>query len=272
MAPRAPGDRFADRYELLRQLGRGAMGEIWRARDEQTGDEVAIKLPQPALSRDPELVARFQREFEASSRIDSPHAVRVIGGGRAPDGQLYMVMALIPGRPLSAVAAAEAPLDPLRVAELGRQIARGLGAAHAVGVIHRDLKPENVMVRREDGHDVATVFDFGLALQESAGSPRLTALGLRLGTPETMAPEYIFEGMVDHRADLYELACGSMPFEGTALTILNAHVNEEPARLSERCGAPTWLCAAIHRLLEKDPDARPRDAAEAERLLTPPSG
>ncbi len=277
MATRAPGDRFADRYELMRQLGRGGMGEIWRALDTHTGDEVAIKLLQPALSRDPELVERFEREFAASSRIASPNAVRVVGGGRAPDGQLHMVMELLGGRPLSAIAAAEAPLDPLRVADLGRQIARGLAAAHAVGVIHRDLKPENVMVRRDQGRDVATVFDFGLSLQEQASAPRLTALGLRLGTPATMAPEYIFEGLVDHRSDLYalgvvlyELACGSLPFDGSAYEIMNAHVNEEPPPLAERCAAPGWLCEAIHRLLQKDPEDRPRDGAEAERSLTPP--
>ena len=116
--------------ELEQRLGKGGMGEIWRARSLSSGVEVAIKLLAPGLAGDPELVARFEREIANSQRIDHPNAVKVLGGGRSAEGRLYLVMEVLRGRSLSAVAATEAPLPPARVADLGRQIASGLGAVN----------------------------------------------------------------------------------------------------------------------------------------------
>jgi eukaryotic-like serine/threonine-protein kinase len=257
------------------------MGEIWRAAVlAEPGRHVAVKLLHRSLSNDPELVARFEREIANSVRIDHPNAVRVLGGGRSGNGQLYLVMEEIRGRPLSIVAAAEAPIFPERVASIGRQIARGLGAAHAVGVVHRDLKPENVLVSRDEaGADRVVVFDFGLSFTRSTGgtSGRLTARDLRIGTPGYMAPEYISDGIVDERSDfyalgvvLYELASGAMPFEGAPYKVLQLQVSSEPPPLGDRSAAPAWLCAAIHGLLRKVPTDRPADAETVERSLTAP--
>lgn len=272
------------RWRLASRIGRGATGEIWRALPvDGIGEPVALKLLHWELASDPELVARFEHEIATSRLLDHPNAVRVIGGGRDDehDGELYLVMEEIRGRPLSAVAATEAPLPPLRVASIGRQIAGALGAAHALGVIHRDLKPENVLVVRSAGGstpdgDRCVVFDFGLSFVPG-GSTRLTAGELRIGTPGYMAPEYLSLGEVDARSDLYalgvvlyELACGRMPFAGPPATIFRHQMLTDPPPLGTRCAAPSWLCDAVDRLTRRDPAERPPDAGAVVRALTPP--
>ena len=180
------GSTIDGRWRLTEQIGRGAMGDIFRATDLQTGGAYALKLLHANLRETPELVARFAREIETTARIDHANAVRVRSWGQSREGQPYLVMDEIRGRTLSAIAAVESPMSASRVAHLGRQIAAGLGAAHAVGVVHRDLKPENIMVSRMDGRDHAVVFDFGLSL-DRRGGPRLTEHDLRIGTPGYMA-------------------------------------------------------------------------------------
>jgi serine/threonine-protein kinase len=271
-----PGAVIDGRYRLLARIGRGATSEIWRAHDAEADRTVAIKLLHRALANDPEFVARFRHEIESAQRIDHPHGVRVLGGGRSPLGVSYLVMEEVTGRPLSQIARAEAPLAPLRVATIGRQIAQGLGAAHAAGVVHRDLKPENVLIRRSpDGGDHAVLFDFGFAGGDFAA--HITAAEVRIGTAGFMAPEYTARGEFDARSDLYalgvvlyELACGQMPFAGPPSRVFRAQNTREAPPLADRCAAPAWLCAAIEALLRRSPDERPRTAEAVARSLTPP--
>ena len=271
-------------WQLVTRIGRGATGEIWRAVSYTAsgGEPVALKLLRADLASDAEMVERFEREIETGKRIDHPNAVRIVGGGCSPRGERYLVMEEIRGRPLSTVAATEAPLDPRRVADIGRQIARGLGAAHDVGVIHRDLKPENVLVaRRPGGEERVVVFDFGLSFAERGEpmSSRLTAQEFRIGTPGYMAPEYIAGGAVEPRSDLYalgvvlyELAAAQMPFDGPPPKIFRAQLTQDPPPLASRCSAPPWLCSAVDALIHRHPDDRPRDAGAVERSLAPPGG
>jgi eukaryotic-like serine/threonine-protein kinase len=272
------GDVVDGRWRLVWRLGRGAAGEIWRAVSltEPGREPVALKLLHPELARDPEMVERFEREIATGQKVVHPNAVRIFGGGRAADGPLFLVMEEIRGRPLAQVAATEAPISPARVASFGRQIARALGAAHEVGVVHRDLKPENVLVVRVGDRDRAVVFDFGLSLSARL-STRLTAKELRIGTPGYMAPEYLSEGVVEPRCDLYalgvvlyELAAGEMPFAGTPAAVFRSQITRDPPPLATRCAAPGWLCAAVDALIRRDPEARPADAGAAARMLRPP--
>ena len=274
-APELRGTLLEGRWRLESPLGRGGMGEVWRARDEASGEPVAVKVLHGRLSSDPELLARFAREIETGRRVTHDNAVHVLAGGRLGDGRPWLVMDFLVGRPLAGLLHERGPL-PWRVAvDVGRQVAAGLGAAHAVGVVHRDLKPENVMVSVDpDGRWRVKVFDFGLSSLEGSGG--LTAADVRLGTPTHMSPEYVTRGLSGPAGDfyalgvvLYEALCGAVPFEGRGYQILQAHVSRRPPPLGERCDAPAAVCAAVHALLRKDPEARPSTPAALEAWLAP---
>jgi len=254
------------RYVLERKIGKGSMGVVFRGRRLTDDAEVAIKLVHDDLVRDAEVRARFEREIVAQAQVSHPGIVSLLDHGN--DGRtLFLVMDLVHGRTLGQVAAQEAPLPPARVADIGRQIAEALHSAHEAGLVHRDLKPENVMISRTDaGEDRVQLMDFGLAIGVNPNSPagaRMTAQGLRLGTPAFMAPEYITTGTLDRRSDLYalgmmlyELACGDLPFQGKGFQLMHHHLTTVPPPLGERCDAPDWLTAVVDQLLEKDPEAR----------------
>lgn len=252
------------------------MGVVYRGVRLADDVPVAIKLIHSDLTRDPEVRARFEREI-ATTQVDHPGIVSVLDHGL--DGQtLYLVMELLRGRTLGQVCAQEAPLPPARVADIGAQVARALHAAHQAGLVHRDLKPENVMVcKDEDGNDVVRLLDFGLAIGLDPSKPtgaRMTAQGLRLGTPAFMAPEYITSGKLDHRSDLYslgimlyELACGSLPFQGQGFQLMSHHLSTIPQPLAERAPVPAALGRVVDRLLVKEPDERfPSGGALADAL------
>ncbi|MEQ1570021.1 MAG: serine/threonine-protein kinase [Myxococcota bacterium] len=275
MIPPGAGTVIDGRYRLLGRIGRGATSEIWRADDQDGGRTVAVKLLHPSLAHDPELLARFRQELESTRRIVHPNVVRVLGGGRSVGGTAYLVMDEVLGRQLSQVAATEAPLDPHRVANIGRQVAAGLGAAHAQGVVHRDLKPENVLIHRTDAGDGVVLFDFGFAGGEFGAS--ITGHDVRIGTAGYMAPEYTARGAFDERSDLYalgvvlyELAAGEMPFLGPPSKVFRAQATRPAPPLAERCSAPGWLCGAVDHLLQRSPEERTPTAERAIAELTPP--
>jgi serine/threonine protein kinase len=261
------------RWRLGGRLGRGGMGEVWRASDDRSGEPVAVKVLHGRLSSDPELLARFARELETGRRVRHDNAVQVLGGGRLDDGRPYLVMELLVGRPLAGLLHERGPLPWPVAVTVGRQIARGLGAAHAAGVVHRDLKPENVMVSIDpDGGWRVKVFDFGLS--SFGGAVGLTASDVRIGTPTHMSPEYIVQGSAGPAGDfyalgivLYEILAGRVPFEGRGYQILQAHVGSAPPPLAAACDAPPAVCAAVHALLTKDPAERPSTAPAFEALL-----
>ena len=204
------GAVIAGRYQPSKRIGEGRTGQVFRARDAKTGERVAVKLLHKPLCVVPEPVRRFAREFEATSRIDHPNVVRSIAFGQETDGALagthYLVMELLDGRKLDEVMKA-GRLDADRAVRIALDVAKALEAAHELGIVHRDVEPSNVVLSRCKGKEVAKVLDFGLARLGSSNEEALTDVGVRLGTPEYMSPEYVESGDAStaiHRLEIPE--------------------------------------------------------------------
>ena len=252
---------MSEHFELVKELGRGAMGAVWKARA-NSGEIVALKLLHPHLAADDEALRRFEREAEIASRLDSPRIVRVHGFGRR-EGQPYLAMDFVEGETLRSLLQREAPLPWSRAKPLLQDMAEALDVAHRAGVVHRDVKPANVML---DGEGRARMADFGIA--RALDQTALTGSSTVLGTPLYMAPE----AEITARSDLYGLGCvayemlaGAPPFEGaTHQQIWIRHFSETPdlGRLPEEGRA------LIAWLLQKDPAYRPQSASEVLQVLT----
>ncbi len=245
---------MTERFELLDRIGRGGMGVVWKARDTESGEIVALKLMHDMFQDDEDFVARFSREVELTRRIDSPNVVRTLGFGQR-DGRPFMAMEYVDGLSLRDRIKAK-PLTWAELKAIARETALGLGAAHQAGVIHRDIKPSNILLTA-DGH--AKVADFGIST--AADLTRLTGSQTMLGSPAYMAPE----SNRDHRGDLYALGCvlfealtGRQVFEGESITdIVRAHMSQPPP-LELLPGEARPLVAW---LLRKNPLDRPADAS-----------
>jgi eukaryotic-like serine/threonine-protein kinase len=274
-------------YRLVELLGKGGMGEVWRAEHEMLARPAAIKLIQlDALARgsDPDnLVLRFEREAHATALLQSEHTIELYDFGIADDGTFYYVMELLDGLDLDEIVQRHGPMPPARVVHCLAQVCDSLAEAHEQGLIHRDIKPSNIyLCRRGLRFDVAKVLDFGLVKAQSDFVDRsgdLTTEGTLRGTPAFMVPE-IAQGAadIDGRADIYALGCvawwlltGGLVFEAdNPLMMVANHLNSEPPQLSKRAQQPVppALEALIHECLHKDPQQRPVSAAEVARRLT----
>jgi putative serine protease PepD len=247
------------RYRLIERLGRGGMGEVWRAHDSDTDRIVAIKVLSAHLSEDEEFQRRFRREAHAAARLNSPHVIPIHYYGEI-DGRLYLDMRLIEGRDLASVLAT-GPLDPARAVHIVGQVAKALHAAHEVGLLHRDIKPSNILLDRDD---FAYLIDFGIA--RTINETRMTKTGSAIGTFHYIAPERLTLGAdEDARTDIYSLACvlyecltGSPPFPGDTMPLLvAAHLNAPPPRPSAaRPDVPAQVDQVIARGMAKDPNQR----------------
>jgi len=264
-----PGCVVAGRYELLDRIGQGAMGTVWRARDQVLARDVAVKelrLPDLMPARDRAILReRTLREARVSAKLSHPCVVTVHDVIEA-DGTPWIVMELVTARSLERVLAEDGPLPPRRVAEIGTMLLGALGSAHAAGIVHRDVKPGNVLLTRE-GRAVLT--DFGIAAVD--GDPALTQTGMVVGTPGFCAPERIRGGTASPASDLWSLGAtlyaaveGRGPFDGNGspMAVLASIVHSDPPPI--RSAGP--LAAVIEALMSKDPAQRP-DAARAGRLL-----
>ena len=185
------------------------MAAVYSAIDATTGQRVAIKIANYDSPTDPSVGARFQQETQLSSRLSHENFAKTLGHG-AYGGLLYFAMELIDGPTLEEVIDNEAPLDPVRTATIGMQLAKGLAAIHGAKIVHRDLKPANVvLVEQDDGDQLVKILDFGIsyALEylEENDAKRFTAGGSRMGTPYYMAPEYLQAFIVQPSGDLYAL-------------------------------------------------------------------
>ena len=259
----------AERYRILDLLGRGGMGVVYRVEHVRIGKLLAMKLLAGELSRNPEAVRRFKHEAQTASRLSSPNTVQVFDFGVA-DGLTYLVMELVSGEDLGSLLRLEEIVEPHRLCRIVLQIANALGEAHQHGIVHRDVKPENIMlVKGKEGHEIAKVFDFGLAkLREGlVEGPAMTTPGLIMGTPYFMAPEQVRGEVVDHRADIYALGAvmyraltGRYPFDGASpIAVCAKHLTEDPippATVAPERGIPVPLSDVVMRALEKDPDRR----------------
>ncbi|OJY47125.1 serine/threonine-protein kinase [Pseudonocardia sp. 73-21] len=265
-------------YQLLERLGRGGMGEVFRAHDTVRDRLVALKRLIPDLADDPAFEARFRRESALVAKLNEPHIIPIHDFGTI-DGRLYLDMRLVEGDDLGDLLRRDGPLTPERAVDVITQLASALDAAHADGLVHRDVKPSNALVTA--GGFVYLV-DFGIA-RSITGDTSLTATGSTVGTLHYMAPERFDGRRIDGRADVYALACvlhealtGSRPFPATGqLAVMGAHLTRDPPRPSElREGIPGSLDAVVARGMAKDPDARYPTAgalaAAARTALTAP--
>jgi tRNA A-37 threonylcarbamoyl transferase component Bud32 len=243
------------------------MGTVYLCEHAVLHRRLAVKVLRPALASDPELADRFRNEAVAASRIGQENVVDVLDFGTGEDGSLYYVMEALDGRSLGAVIRQDGPFSVGRALDVLEQICRALAAAHARGVVHRDVKPDNVLVvRREDGSELAKVIDFGISHNpRPEGAAPITRSGAIIGTPEYMAPEQAAGDPVDRRTDVYavgvlafEMLTGELPISAaTPIATLVAHQTRTPDPPSRRRpSVPPEVDALVLRALAKKPEDR----------------
>ncbi len=281
-----PGTEIAGRYRLDELLGKGGMGEVWRAEHLTLHAGVAIKLIDPAATADPVALQRFMQEARAAAALQSPHVVRTTDFG-IDDGVPFIAMELLQGESLQKRLEREKRLSPVMTARVIRHVARAVQKAHDAGFIHRDLKPDNIFIVSSDDEDLIKVLDFGVAkaiggiVGEAQGSTRTGAL---LGTPYYMSPEQAQgDRSIDHRSDLWSLAViafecltGRLPFEGTGLGGIIVKICTAPIPVPSSFapvppGFDAWFARAVHR----EPQARFQSAksmADALSAVLTPQG
>ena len=271
--PLSAGDKLGP-YEILAPLGSGGMGEVYRARDSRLDRDVALKVLPDAFARDPERLARFEREAKALAALNHPN-IAAIYGFEESGAVRFLVLELVPGETLTG------PLPVDEAARLAHQITDAIEAAHERGILHRDLKPANIKVTPEGK---VKVLDFGLAKalgadETSAGDPSqsptmslaATRAGTVLGTAAYMSPEQARGRPLDRRTDvwafgcvLYEMLTGRQAFHGdTVSDTLVAVLKTDPDWAALPAGTPDYIRRLLERCLEKDPTRRLRDVGDA---------
>ncbi len=258
------GAVLANRYEVVSVLGRGGMGVVYRARDRELNEEVALKAIRQELLSDAVAAERFKSEIRLARRISHRNVVRTHDLGES-EGVLFVTMEYVDGIDVRELLNTRGKLSVASALALGRQLAAALAVAHDAGVIHRDVKPENALI---DGDGVLKVMDFGIARLAEATSAR-TQSGLIVGTPAYMAPEQLVGEEVDARADLYALGVvlyecltGRPPFSApSAVALIGKVLTTEPAALTSLAPeVPAALAALVMQLLSKSPANRPANA------------
>jgi serine/threonine protein kinase len=294
------GQVVLERYRVETRLGSGAMGTVYRGRHVKLPRNVAIKVLHEDFASHRTMLARFRREAEAAGRLRHPNVSGVLDVGETADGHPLLVMDLVEGHSLRALMyagdAAELAdggevtdaADTLkmgfarpRIINFIRQILLGLDHAHAAGLVHRDLKPDNVIVELDHhGNEVPRIVDFGIAVfstDEATAGGRLTETGMLIGTPLYISPEQARGDRVDRRADLFalgvmlfEMLSGTTPFDGSAIEIVIANMNEDIPAIAARAPHVTVdpvLELFMRRLAARDPDRRFASAPDALAML-----
>lgn len=273
-------------YQLGELLGRGGMGEVYKASHRMLARPAAIKLIRPEMlgGSDPAVatraIARFRREAEAAAQLRSPHTVDLYDFGVTEDRTLYLVMEFLDGLDLESLVRQHGPMPAARVIHVLRQVCDSLEEAHARGLVHRDIKPANIHIGRVGcREDFVKVLDFGLVKTAAEGGAASLATidGVIMGTPAYMAPEMALGDRVDARADLYALGCvayylltAEQVFTGdTVMKVITQHLHAVPVPPSERTDLP--VPAPLDRLvlpcLAKQPGDRPQNARQLAQAL-----
>ena len=271
--------RQLGQYRLRQLLGSGGMGEVYLAEHQMMKRPCAIKVIRPEKAGDPQVLARFEREVQATAKLSHWNTIDIYDYGRTSDGTFYYVMEFLPGHNIGELVKDYGTMSPGRVVYLMRQVCDALAEAHSHGLVHRDIKPANIFCAYRGGiFDVAKLLDFGLAkpmggVQEAG----LTQEGTITGSPLFMSPEQATgANLVDERSDIYSLGAvmylmvtGRPPFDyGQPLKVLVAQASETPT--SPRAlnpSIPEELDEIIMRCLEKQPEDRFQDVATLEEQL-----
>jgi eukaryotic-like serine/threonine-protein kinase len=259
-----------DRYEVRERIGAGAMGVVHRGFDTRLEREVALKFLPESMERDTDAATRFLQEARAAAALNHPNIV-TLHGIEEQDDRLFLVLELVRGETLEARLARTRRLSVDEAVAIAAQVAAGLDAAHARGIVHRDIKPANLMLT---GDGAVKVMDFGIA--RLPGGPARTLAGRTLGSAAYMSPEQVRGEAVDGRADvwslgvvLYEMLAGSLPFPGdNEHTVLHGVLHLDPEPLGRaRSGTPGWLADLVGAMLSRDPADRPASAGDVLAAL-----
>ena len=271
--------RQLGQYRLKKLLGSGGMGDVYLAEHQLMKRPCAIKVIRPEKAGDPKVLARFEREVQATAKLSHWNSIDIFDYGRSEDGTFYYVMEYLPGMNLGEIVKRFGPMPAARVIHLVRQACDALQEAHDLGLLHRDLKPANLFAAVRGGHyDVAKLLDFGLAKPLSdLDTAQLTADGTITGSPLYMSPEQATgDKEPDPRSDIYSLGgvlyyllCGHPPFENEKpIKVLISHAHDPVPPLSQyREDIPLDLEAIVMRCLSKNPDDRYQSAAELAAAL-----
>ena len=265
------GTVIADRYHVLKKLGEGGMGQVYLAEHLRMKRKSAVKVMHPSMTSDADAIGRFNREASNACQIDHPNVAAIYDFGETTDGLVYLAMEFIDGASLQDILRTEGSLPPARVAQIVRQIADGLHAAHELGIVHRDLKPDNVLIApTADATDRVKVVDFGISKANEDGQT-VTRTGQVVGTPAYMSPEQLTDDTLDRRSDVYTLAIvafhlltGRLPFrsESTQAAMLT-RLTEPPLTLATvrpDVGWPPELQRVFDRTIVLDIAQRPGTA------------
>ena len=252
-------------YSIVSELGRGGMGVVYKAHEESLNRFVALKVLGKHLSEDESFVERFKREAQSAAALNHPNIVQVYAIDEF-EGQHYFAMEYVQGVSIQQMIKRQGPLDPVAASRLILQASSGLGAAHGHGIIHRDIKPANLMV---DERGLVKITDFGLALL-AAGTTRLTATGMFMGTPGYLSPEQCLDEDIDQRTDIYslgvsfyEMLTGITPLSADSpLALLRQIIDVEPKDVGElRPEVPEALRVILRKMMAKKPADRYADCA-----------
>lgn len=281
------GETMAGRYQIIASIGGGAMASVYRGLDTRHNTEVAIKILKEEVKDRSSFRDRFEREVLITSKVNHPCCIHKLDFGERDDGLPYQVMELVPGRSLADLLDQEEVLPAERALHIFAQLLQALSVCSDAGIIHRDVKPENILIFDQDGaRDRLKLIDFGIAkfIGEAAeGHDKLTSVGLILGTPHYIAPEWVTSDNVDPRADLYsasvllfEMLTSAPPFlSEDRRELMKKHLREPPPTLKERAPHVDFsdaLEAMVAKGLAKDPKDRFQNAREYLQALEKLSG
>jgi len=259
------GTTFADRYEIIEELGKGGMGNVYRVEDTKIKEEVALKLIKPEIAADKKTINRFRNELKFARKIRHKNVCQMFDLGEEK-GTHYITMEYIPGEDLKSMIKMSGQIAVGKTIKIAKQVAEGLNEAHQLGIVHRDLKPNNVMIDKEGN---AHIMDFGIA--RSLETEGVTEAGVMIGTPEYMSPEQVEGEEVDQRSDiyslgvmLYEMLTGQVPFAGkTPISVAMKQKSETPKNPREiNAQIPEGLSLMILRCMEKEKERRYQNEEE----------
>ena len=274
-----PGDVLKERYVIKEVLGKGSMGEVYRAEHVTIHRTFAIKLMHVHIAEKSDALARFQREANAAAQLDHPHICQVTDFDSTDNDDFYLVMEYLKGETLRERLEREETIELKSIFRIMNDLLSALECAHSAGIVHRDIKPENIsLINRDDRNDYVKLIDFGIAHADKPDDEHgtLTQSGQVYGTPQYLSPEQVMGNPVDLRADLYSCGCllfemieGEPPFNcDNYILLLNKHLVVDPPHLTKEFDCAQELDEVIQKLLKKHPEDRYSSAREVRTVLS----